>query len=318
MMISSHRREHPSGRCRDREGIGVGENKPMEFDDAARRYHRELHVYCYRMLGSFDDAEDHVQEVFLRAWRARDTWQGLANVRAWLYRIATNVCLDTLRGHQRRPLQPYPDALLDELTSDQPGPETQAVTRESISLAYLAAIQLLPPRQRAVLILRDVLDCPASEVATHLDSSVPAVKSALQRARATMADHQAPTPATSAERQLVEQYIAAHEQADPESLIALLREDIRLTIHPDVGEWRGRADVAEALRGGMNSRGAWRVLPTRANGQPAAVGYLRGPGETVYRPFVIGVLDIVGDQLVAMTAFETPHLVAAFGLPAEL
>ena len=143
-----------------------------DFDDAVRRYRRELHVYCYRMLGSFDDAEDHVQEVLLRAWRSRDSFQGRASIRAWLYRIATNVCLDTLRRHRRRPvpprpsgsntpsvtsmpwLQPYPDALLDELVSDQPGPEAQAVTRESISLAYLTAIQLLPPRQRAVLILR--------------------------------------------------------------------------------------------------------------------------------------------------------------------
>jgi RNA polymerase sigma-70 factor (ECF subfamily) len=295
----------------------------MDFDDAARRYHRELHVYCYRMLGSFDEAEDHVQEVFLRAWRSRDTWQGLANVRAWLYRIATNVCLDTLRGHQRRPSQPYPDTLLDELTSDQPGPETQAVTRESISLAYLAAIQLLPPRQRAVLILRDVLDCPATEVADQLDSSVAAVKSALQRARATMADYQAnraavPSTSDETERRLLQQYIEAHEHADPESLIALLREDVRLTIHPGVGEWRGKPDVAEALRGGMNSRGAWRVLPTRANGQPATVGYVRAAGETVFRPFVIGVLGIEGDRLVSMTAFEDAHLVSAFGLPATL
>ncbi|HEY3748286.1 MAG TPA: sigma-70 family RNA polymerase sigma factor [Pseudonocardiaceae bacterium] len=295
----------------------------MDFDDAARRYHRELHVYCYRMLGSFDEAEDHVQEVFLRAWRSRDTWQGLANVRAWLYRIATNACLDTLRGHQRRPSQPYPDTLLDELTSDQPGPETQAVTRESISLAYLAAIQLLPPRQRAVLILRDVLDCPATEVADQLDSSVPAVKSALQRARATMADYQAnraavPSTSDETERRLLQQYIEAHEHADPESLIALLREDVRLTIHPGVGEWRGKPDVAEALRGGMNSRGAWRVLPTRANGQPATVGYVRAAGGTVFRPFVIGVLGIEGDRLVSMTAFEDAHLVSAFGLPATL
>ncbi|HEX5405133.1 MAG TPA: sigma-70 family RNA polymerase sigma factor [Pseudonocardiaceae bacterium] len=301
--------------------MSTAEPTRPDFDDAARRYHRELHVYCYRMLGSFDDAEDHVQEVLLRAWRARDSWRGLASVRAWLYRIATNVCLDTLRSHQRRPLQPYPDVLLDELVSDQPGPESQAVTRESISLAYLAAIQLLPARQRAVLILRDVLGEPADEVAEQLDSSVPAVKSALQRARATMADHRAgatTAPSDDTERELVRRYVAAHEQADPEALIALLREDVRLTILPDVGEWRGKPDVAAALRSGMTSLGAWRVLPTRANGQPAVVGYVRRPDDTAFRPFVIGVFDLDGDRIVGMTAFEAAHLVPAFGLPDTL
>jgi RNA polymerase sigma-70 factor (ECF subfamily) len=316
------------------EPAAIGLSRP-DFDDAARRHHRELHVYCYRMLGSFDDAEDHVQEVFLRAWRARESFHGVASIRTWLYRIATNVCLDTLRRHQRTPvpdkpgmtstpwLQPYPDVLLDELVSDQPGPETQAVTRESVSLAYLAAIQLLPPRQRAVLILRDVLDCPAAEVAAQLESSVPAVKSALQRARATLQEYQdnhAPTPSTSdaAQRRLLQRYIAAHEQADPEILIELLREDVRLTVLPEVGEWRGRSDVAAAFRAGMTSLGTWRVLPTSANGQPAAVGYLRRPGDTLYRPFAVSVFDLDVDGLVRITAFEAGHLIPAFGLPASL
>ena len=312
-----------------------------DFEDAARRYRRELHVYCYRMLGSFDDAEDHVQEVLLRAWRSRDSFQGRASIRAWLYRIATNVCLDTLRRNRRGPvsprpggpsipsvtsvpwLQPYPDVLLDELVSDQPGPEAQAVTRESISLAYLTAIQLLPPRQRAVLILRDVLDWPAREVAAQLDSSMPAVKSALQRARATLAERRAspapaPPAADSAQRRLLQGFIAAHERADPEALIALLHEDARLAILPEGGEWRGRPDVAAALRADMTSLGSWRVLPTSANGQPAAAGYLRRPGETIYRPFVISVLDIDGDHLARITAFEAAHLITAFGLPASL
>jgi RNA polymerase sigma-70 factor, ECF subfamily len=307
-------------------------SKP-DFDEAARRHHRELHVYCYRMLGSFDDAEDHVQEVFLRAWRAREGFHGLAGVRAWLYRIATNVCLDTLRRRRRTPspdgsnttstpwLQPYPDVLLDELVSDQPGPETQAVTRESISLAYLAAIQRLPARQRAVLILRDVLDCPAGEVAAQLDSSVPAVKSALQRARATLKEYQdkrAPAPSDSAQRRLLRRYVTAHEQADPEILIEVLREDVRLTVLPEVGEWRGRTEVAGALRGGMMSLGAWRVLPTGANGQPATVSYLRRPGDTAFRPFAVSVFDIDVEGFVRITAFEAGHLVPAFGLPASL
>ena len=312
-----------------------------DFDDAARRYRRELHVYCYRMLGSFDDAEDHVQEVLLRAWRSRDSFQGRASIRAWLYRIATNVCLDTLRRHRRGPvpphtsgpstpsvtsmpwLQPYPDALLDEPVSDQPGPEAQAVTRESISLAYLTAIHLLPPRQRAVLILRDVLDWPAGEVAAQLDSTVPAVKSALQRARTTLAEHQAnhapTTPAAdSAQRRLLQGFIAAHERADPDALIALLREDVRLAILPQGGDWNGRPEVAAALRSGMTSLGTWRVLPTAANRQPAAAGYLCRPGETIYRPFVISVLDIDGGRLAHITAFEAAHLITAFGLPASL
>jgi RNA polymerase sigma-70 factor (ECF subfamily) len=184
----------------------------VDFDDLVRRYRRELHVHCYRMLGSFDAAEDHVQEVLLRAWRARDGFQDRSSPRTWLYRIATNACLDTLRREARRApapssgpaepglarrapsvaampwLQPYPDALLDELPDIQPGPEAAAVRREATSLAFLATIQLLPPRQRAVLILRDVLGWRAAEVAELLDTSVAAVNSALQRARATLAE----------------------------------------------------------------------------------------------------------------------------------
>jgi RNA polymerase sigma-70 factor (ECF subfamily) len=320
---------------------GPAELSESEFGDAARRYRREQHVYCYRMLGSFDDAEDHVQEALLRAWRSRDSFQRRAGIRAWLYRIATNVCLDTLRRHRRAPvppdpgnpnrpsaatmpwLQPYPDALLGELVSDQPGPEAQAVTRESVSLAYLTAIQLLPPRQRAVLILRDVLDWPASEVAAQIDSTVPAVKSALQRARATLGEHRAvrapaPPAAGPAARRLLQGFIAAHERADPEALIALLREDVRLALVEQGGEWNGRPEVAAALRDGMTALGAWRVLATSANGQPAAAGYLRRPGDTVYRPFAISVLDIDGDRLAQITAFEVGHLITAFGLPASL
>ncbi len=312
-----------------------------DLGEAMRRYRRELHVYCYRMLGSFDDAEDHVQEVFLRAWRSRDTFRGRASTRAWLYRIAANACLDTLRRHRPRAvpdpsggssgpsvasmpwLQPYPDALLDELVSDQPDPEARALSRESISLAYLTVIQLLPPRQRAVLILRDVLDWPASEVATLIDSSVPAVKSALQRARSTLHEHQAgrgpaPTRPAADQRRLLQEFIAAHEQADPEALIALLRDDVRLAISPQVGEWNGRAQVAAALRQGMTSLGDWRVLPTAANGQPAAAGYLRRPGETAFLPFVITVLDIERSGLADIAAFEAADLIAAFGLPASL
>ena len=307
-----------------------------EFDDLTRRYRRELHVYCYRMLGSFDEAEDHVQEVLLRAWRSRESFEGRSSTRTWLYRIATNACLDTLRRNDRRAsagsvagmpwVQPYPDALLDELVADEPGPDAVAVSRETMSLAFLAAIQLLPPRQRAALILRDVLNRSAGETAELLDTSVAAANSAVQRARARLHDQWpggrmdwAPADDPDPEqRRLLERYIAAHENADAEALIAILGEDIRLAISPGVGEWTGHATVADALRGGMNSLGAWRVLPITANGQPAAAGYLRRPGTDRFHAFTITVLRVDGGRIVDIAAFEQPALFAVFGLPAEL
>src|SRR4029077_1389961 len=303
------------------------------------------------MLGSFDEAEDHVQEVLLRAWRARDRFQGRSSPRTWLYRVATNACLDTLRRDARRAVpalssapagtaspgtgpsiatmpwvQPYPDALLDEMAAGQPGPEAVAVSRETISLAFLAAIQLLPPRQRAVLILRDVVSWPAAEVAGLLDMSVTAVNSALQRARAALRDQWpdgrlawAPVAEPdSGQRRLLQRFIAAHEQADPEALIEMLREDVRLAISPQIGEWNGRPEVGGALRGGMNSLGRWRLLPITANGQPGAAGYVRRPGETAYLPFVLAVLRFEHGRLADIAAFEQPSMFSAFGLPARL
>lgn len=320
---------------------GVG-----DFDDLVRRYRRELHVYCYRMLGSFDEAEDHVQEVFLRAWRSREQFEGRSSARTWLYRVATNACLDTLRRDARRAVpvpssasvgpgpsiaampwvQPYPDSLLDELAADEPGPEAAAVNRETMSLAFLATIQLLPPRQRAVLILRDVVSWPAAEVAGLLDMSVPTVNSALQRARTTLRDQWPDgrlnwAPATQPDpeqRRMVQRFIDAHEQADPEALIAMLRQDIRLAISPQVGEWNGRRDVGDALRDGMNALGQWRFLPIRANGHPGAAGYLRRTGETAFSPFTIAVLRLAHGTVVDIAAFEQPSMFAAFGLPASL
>jgi RNA polymerase sigma-70 factor, ECF subfamily len=316
------------------------------FDDLVRRYRRELHVYCYRMLGSFDEAEDHVQEVLLRAWRSREGFQGGSSPRTWLYRVATNACLDTLRRDARRAgpapatapanrgpsvaampwLQPYPDALLDEVADGRPGPEAAAVSRETISLAFLAAIQLLPPRQRAVLILRDVVSLPAAEVAGTLGMSVAAVNSALARARTTLRDRWpdgrlgwAPAAEPDAgQRRLLQRYIAAHEQADPAALIAMLRHDVRLAISPQVGEWNGERDVGDALRGGMTSLGQWRLLPIMANRQPGAAGYLRRPGETRYLPFVLTVLRAEDGRLADAAAFEQPSMFVAFGLPASL
>jgi RNA polymerase sigma-70 factor, ECF subfamily len=316
---------------------GVG-----DFDDLVGRYRRELHVYCYRMLGSFDEAEDHVQEVLLRAWRSRERFQGGSSPRTWLYRIATNVCLDTLRRDARRAMpaptgarpsiaampwmQPYPDALLDEVATGQPGPEAVALSRETISLAFLAAIQLLPPRQRAVLILRDVVSWPAAEVAELLDMTVPAVNSSLQRARATLRDRwpggrldwapaAEPDPG---QRRLLQRFIDAHEQADPEALIALLRHDVRLAISPQAREWNGEQEVGDALRDGMTALGQWRVLPITANRQPGAAGYLRRPGQTAFVPFVLTVLRLDGGRVTDIAAFEQPSMFTAFGLPASL
>jgi RNA polymerase sigma-70 factor, ECF subfamily len=330
--------------ARTRRGARVG--LAGDFDDLVRRHRRELHVHCYRMLGSFDEAEDHVQEVLLRAWRSREDFEGRSSPRTWLYRLATNACLDTLRRNARRAVpaasgapaspgpsvavmpwvQPYPDALLDEVAADQPGPEAVAVGRETISLAFLAAIQLLPPRQRAALILRDVVTLPAAEVAEVLDTSVAAVNSALQRARATLRDHWPGgrldwAPAADPDpdqRRLLERYIAAHEQADPEVLIALLRDDVRLAISPQVGEWNGRRDVGDALRGGMNMLGQWRALPIMANRQPGAAGYLRRPGQTAFFPFALTILSIEHGRLFDIAAFEQPAMFTAFGLPVSL
>jgi RNA polymerase sigma-70 factor, ECF subfamily len=304
--------------------VGTGMNVAVDatrFADLTRRYHRELQIHCYRMLGSLDAAEDHVQEVFLRAWRSRDAFQERSSPRTWLYRIATNACLDTLR-RTTPPLQPYPDQLLDE----HPGPDAVAVARETISLAFLAAIQLLPPRQRAVLILRDVLSWSPNEAAALLDTTVPAVHSALQRARATLRERWPggrlewspagePDPA---QRELLQRYIAAHERADPQALVDLLREDIRLTIEPGIGEWTGKTAVARALRRDMNTPGQWRMLPTAANRQPAAAAYVRSADDTAFRPFALIVLRPQGGLLAAIDSFEIPSLFAAFGLPASL
>ncbi|WP_433223884.1 sigma-70 family RNA polymerase sigma factor [Dactylosporangium sp. CS-047395] len=273
------------------------------------------------MLGSFEAAEDHVQEVFLRAWRARDSFEQRSSARTWLYRIATNVCLDTLR-RPAPPLQPYPDELLDE----RPGPDALVVDRETISLAFLAAVQVLPARQRAVLMLRDLLSMPADETAEILDTTTAAVNSALQRARATLRERWpggrlewAPAAEPDADqRDLVRRYIDAHERADPAALIALLREDVRLSIEPGVGSWHGKSRVAPALRRDMMSEGRWRMLPTAANRQPAVAAYILRPGDTEFRPFALILLRVADGLVTAMDVFEAPGLFGAFGLPSVL
>jgi RNA polymerase sigma-70 factor (ECF subfamily) len=312
------------------------------FTALVERHHRELHVHCYRMLGSLDEAEERVQETFLRAWRGRAAFEGRSSFRVWLYRIATNACLEILRRRPRptppppgpgRPhypavpwLDPYPDRLFDQAAPGEDEPDSLVVAKETIELAFLAVIQLLPPRQRAVLILRDVLQFSAAETASLLDASVAAVNSALQRARETMhqyrpprhTDQPAPTAPSPDERALLRRYMNAHEQGDPDAVIALLREDARLTIAPAGRTWDGRDAIGSTLRRNMTASGTFRCLATRANRQPAVGVYLRRPDDREFRAFSLVVLTIEAGALDEVTTFLRPTLFPAFGLPQAL
>jgi RNA polymerase sigma-70 factor (TIGR02960 family) len=305
------------------------------FAELVGRYRRELHVHCYRMLGSFEEAEDLVQEAFLRAWRRRGSFQGGPGFRAWLYKIATNACLDALRSRRRRVpsrhsfaevpwLQPYPDRLLDELAPSDSEPDAMVVARETIELTYLAVIQLLPPRQRAVLLLRDVLDWSASEAADLLDTTVAAANSALQRARATLRERLPARPSewsgsapSEEERLLLEGFIDAHERADAAAAVALVREDIRITMPPHPWCFDGLDAIRPLLSQGLTEPGEWRLVPTRANRQPTAASYLRAPDDTEFRAFKLDVLRIEGGRIAEITTFDAT-LFPAFGLPPTL
>jgi RNA polymerase sigma-70 factor, ECF subfamily len=309
------------------------------FAALAETYRRELQAHCYRMLGSFEDAEDLVQETFLRAWRRRRSFQGRSTFRAWLYRIATNACLDAL---ERRPrvvysseeaeplaevpwLQPYPDELLDKIASDAAEPEAELVARETIELAFIAAIQLLPPKQRAVLIARDVLGWSAAESASLLGVSVAAANSALQRARARLKQHLprrrvdwAPDSEPSAEeRALLERYMEATDRNDPGAMVELLRADAFCAMPPRPEPYIGNeAIVAAWVEGGFGSDsiGRLRCVPVRANGQPAVAVYVRRPDDAEFRPLALDVLRIE-DGLVAEVVVFPPAVFGAFGLP---
>jgi RNA polymerase sigma-70 factor (TIGR02960 family) len=303
------------------------------FAALAERHRRELHVHCYRMLASFDEAEDAVQETFLKAWRGRSGFDGGAQFRAWLYRIATNVCLDMLRRNSRRTaggshaevpwLQPYPDALLDQAAPGEQEPEAVAISRETISLAFLAALQVLPPRQRAALIARDVLGWPASETAAALGTSVAAANSALQRARATMQSHlpgrraewTAQEPSAQ-ERALVEQFIAAHERLDAEAAMAIAARDIRVTMPPLPYVHDGAAALRPLLADAA-AMGEWRLVPVGANRMPATASYLRRPGDSQFRAFKLDVMRIEGGLIAEITTFGA-GLFGAFGLQPAL
>jgi RNA polymerase sigma-70 factor (TIGR02960 family) len=315
-----------------------------DFETRAQRHRRELHVHCYRMLGSFEEAEDAVQETLLRAWRGRSQVDVDSGFRPWLYRIATNYCLDALRRRKRRPqtvgsfaeipwLQPYPDRLLDELPAG-PGdaPDVVAVARETIELAFIAVVQELPPRQRAALLLCDVMGWSARETAELLEASLPATNSALQRARATLADRRPAeggtavgvatpagirTPSTPRERELVQALIDIHEGADAGRAAELLAQDVRVTMPPNPWLYEGREAVLALFEfgTGYNGPGEWRLVPTAANRQPATASYLRDWEDTVFRAFKLDVFAIRDGLVAEITTFGS-NLFEAFGLPA--
>jgi RNA polymerase sigma-70 factor (ECF subfamily) len=307
------------------------------FARISRHHFRELHIHCYRMLGSFDEADDVVQETFLRAWRKRATFEGRATLRAWLYRIATNACIDALRrrtpepathddaddpAYARRPwMQPYPDTLLDTAGSGAQAPDSDAIARETIELAFLAAIQALPPKQRAVLILREVLDFSANETAAILDDTPAAVNSALQRARAMVrhrrketATRSAPAHPTFDEAVLLQLFMDAITRLDVDAMVGLLREDVRMTLLPAGSTWKGCDDVARELLARRTDFGDAKVIPIAANRQPAVAVYRRHQGDTAYRAWGISVLGVVDGKVREIATFASPELFARFDL----
>jgi RNA polymerase sigma-70 factor, ECF subfamily len=314
------------------------------FGALVERYRPELQVHCYRMLGSLEDSEDLVQETFLRAWRKRRSFQGRSTFRAWLYGIATNACLDAL---QRRPrvahphgsgqplaeipwLQPYPDRLLEGIAPREDEPEAEVVARETIELAFIAAIQLLPPKQRVALIARDVLGWSAAESASLLDVSVAAVNSALQRARATLKqrlprrrlDWAPGSDASKEERALLKRYIDATEHPDPAAMVELLREDALFAMPPEPEWWLGgEAIVASWVEGGgfdPSRFGRFRCVLTRVNMQPAVANYVRRPGDTEFRAMLLDVLRVEEGLLAEIVTFPIEPFLDALGLPQTL
>ncbi|HEY4225743.1 MAG TPA: sigma-70 family RNA polymerase sigma factor [Pseudolysinimonas sp.] len=322
-------------------------------DDAAFReltepHLRELRVHCYRMLGSLHDAEDALQETLLSAWQGLASFEERASLRTWLYRIATNRCLNLRRSTGRRLakewaipgvqppeptrlgevvwLEPFPDSLLDDSIAPVPGPEARIESRESISLAFITALQLLPPRQLAVLILRDVLGFHAAEVAEMLDSTLESVTSALKRARAglsarsgsssTRALEAAPAAGSPAEKEMVVSFTRAYESGDLDAVVALLTDDVFMSMPPMPLEYEGKGPVAEFCSLLFGSGRTFHLVPTRANGQPAFGLYSRGPDGVLHGTGLIA-LALAGQRISAMVRFESGML-AWFGLPRSL
>jgi RNA polymerase sigma-70 factor (TIGR02960 family) len=317
------------------------------FRELTDPHRRELQVHCYRILGSMQDAEDVLQETLLAAWRGLEHFEERASLRAWLYRIATNRCLNALRDAGRRPprldipfdppeptrvaepswLEPYPDVLLDGVIDASPGPDARYETRETVELAFIAALQHLPPRQRAALVLRDVLGFHAAEVANMLDSSVDSVKAALQRARATLeqrlppADRdRSPLPDSPGERELVRRFADAFEADDINGIVALLTEDAWLTMPPWTLEYQGRSVIASFLRELATWRQGQRLrlVPTRANTQPAFATYRTDPHAPIAHATGLVVLTLEGEQISAITQFLDTSILSRFGFPRTL
>lgn len=291
-------------------------------------HRRALRVHCYRMLGSYSDAEDLVQETMIRAWSARDSYDpstGELGLRRWLYRIATNACLDFLKSASRRVssasssfseiswIEPYPDRLLDDETA----------SKETIALGYLALIQMLPAQQRAVYLCREVLGWSAAEAADTLDITVAGANSALQRARETVArnagSHPTSTEPTESERAVLAAFIDAHQRNDSAAAFALMREDIRVTMPPMPAMYVGRDSLRPLLVQAFEANmGEWRLVPTMCNRMPAAVSYLRAPGDTAFRIFKIDVLRVVDGAVAEITTFDGRGMTTAFDIPEVL
>jgi RNA polymerase sigma-70 factor (TIGR02960 family) len=315
------------------------------FAELTGPYRRELLAHCYRMLASAQDAEDAMQDTMLAAWQNLAGFEERASLRTWLYRIATNRSLNALRSASRRPatqepamhrdpagpprasevtwLEPYPDLLLEGIPDRRPGPEARYEAAEAISLAFVTALQLLPPRQRAALILCDVLGFRAGEAAGMLGTTYGAVASALKHARATMARHTAagdeptPPPHSAAERSLIDKLTSAYTAADLDGLIALLTDDVRLSMPPHPFEYRGRTVAAQGL-GQLFAQGhRCRLIQTRANGQPAFALYRNDPHAGILHASGLLVITLAGLRVSAMTMF-TPDTLARFGLPRTL
>jgi RNA polymerase sigma-70 factor (ECF subfamily) len=315
------------------------------FRELTDAYHHELQLHIYRIVGSVQDAEDLLQETLLAAWRGLEQFEGRASVRAWLYRIATNRSLDALRASRRRPddqpmtrmpeptrwiepvwLEPYPDVLLDWIPDDAPGPEARYETKEAIALAFIVGLQHLPPQQRAVLVLRDVLGYRAAEVAEMLETSAASVNSLLRRARAAFESRlpasgreRAPLPNSKLEREVVGRFADTVENGDVAGMVALLTDDAWLTMPPLPHAYQGRDTINAFLRGAEERRGTpLRLVPTRANSQPAFGCYLSVPETDVARAYALFVLTLEGDQISAITWFADSSLFAQFGLPRTL
>jgi len=316
------------------------------FRELTEPNRRELQLHCYRILGSVHDAEDMVQETLLAAWRSLEAFEGRASVRSWLYRIATNRCLNALRARSRRPrevpamgdslqptrrtepvwLEPYPDVLLEDIPDRSAGPAARYEARESIELSFIVALQHLPPRQRAVVVLGDVLGFRTAEVAEMLDTGEASVKGALQRARATLRARlpapdreRAPRPNSASERQLVGRFADAVQSGDVDEIVSLLTYDALLTMPPQPLEYQGHDPIAAFLRHRAELRGApLRVVPTRANTQPAFGCYLPDAHAAIARPYGLIVLTLEGDAIAAITWFADTGLFRHFGLPRTL